>query len=157
MKEWYESLTQREQLSLVLLGLALALYFVYALAVAPIASARDEMARQNEALAASLQRVDVMASQVLQLRESGAGQGNRRNLTTVINRSTAALGLQVTRLQPNSRGEVQVRMEAVAFDQLLSWLHQMEYREGLSVQEASITPGGGSGRVNATVRLAQAG
>lgn len=157
MKDWYEGLTQREQLSVVVLGVALALYMIYLLAVAPIAGARAEMERQNRALSESLQRVDVMASQILQLRESGAGKQNRRNLTAVINRTTGALGLQVARLQPNSRGEVQVRLEAVAFDDLLAWLHQMEYREGLLIQEASITPGGGSGRVNATVRLAQAG
>lgn len=157
MKEWYQSLTQREQLSVVALGLAVALYAVYSVAVKPIASARDEMARQNLALAESLQRVDAMASQVLQLRQSGAGNGRGRNLTALINRSTGALGLQVSRLQPNARGEVQVRMEAVAFDDLLAWLHQMEYRESLVLQEVSITPGGGSGRVNATVRIAQAG
>ena len=75
---------------------------------------------------------------------------------SLINRSTSSFGLQVNRLQPNSRGEVQVRLENAAFDDLVAWLHQMEYRESLIVQEVSITPGGGSGRVNATVRLAQA-
>ena len=157
MKNWFAGLTQREQLSLLALGLALCLYLLYMLLVAPLASARDDLARQNQAVAESLQRVDVMVSQILQLRDSGGGANSRRNLTSVINRSTAAAGLQVSRLQPNSRGEVQVRLEAVVFDDLLGWLHQMEYRESLLVQEVSITPGGGTGRVNATVRLAQAG
>jgi general secretion pathway protein M len=157
MKNWFSGLTQREQLSLVIMGLAVALYLVYAILVSPLGTARDDMARQNQGVTESLQRVDVMVSQIMQLRDSGAGSSRQRNLTTLINRSTATLNLQVSRLQPNSRGEVQVRLEAAAFDDLLSWLHQMEYRESLLVKEVSITQGGSTGRVNATVRLAQAG
>ena len=50
-----------------------------------------------------------------------------------------------------------MRLEGVAFDDLLSWLHQMEMRESLLVSELSISQGGSPGRVNATIRLAQAG
>ena len=156
MKNWFAGLTQREQLSLLILGGVLALYLSYMLLVAPLSSARDDLARQNEGVAASLQRVDVMVSQILTLRESGAQTGGGRNLTALVNRSTASLGLQVSRLQPNSRGEIQVRLEGVPFDDLVSWLHQMEVRESLLVRELSITQGGSAGRVNATVRLAQA-
>mgnify|MGYP001814795377 CR=1 FL=1 len=157
MKNWFSGLTQREQLSLVIMGLAVALYLVYAILVSPLGTARDDMARQNQGVTESLQRVDVMVSQIMQLRDSGAGSNRQRKLTTLINRSTATLNLQVSRLQPNRRGEVQVRLEAAAFVDLLSWLHQLEYRESLLVKEVSITQGGSTGRVNATVRLAQAG
>jgi type II secretory pathway component PulM len=157
MKAWFYGLTQREQLSLLLMGLALALYLVYVLLVAPLGTARDDLARQNRGVAESLQRVDTMVSQILALRESGGSVAGNRNLTTLVNRSTATLGLQVARLQPNSRGEIQVRLEGVAFDDLLSWLHQMEMRESLLVSELSISQGGSPGRVNATIRLAQAG
>ncbi len=157
MKAWFNGLTQREQLSLLVLGLALALYLLYMMLVAPLGNARDDMARQNRGVAESLQRVDAMVSQILALRESGGSAAGKRNLTTLVNRSTAALGLQVARLQPNSRGEIQVRFEGASFDDLLSWLHQMEMRESLLVRELSVTQGGSAGRVNATIRLAQAG
>ncbi len=157
MRAWFDGLTQREQLSLLLLGLALALYLVYMLLVAPLGTARDELARQNRGVAESLHRVDAMVSQILALRETGGTVAGNRNLTTLVNRSTAALGLQVARLQPNSRGEIQVRLEGAAFDDLLNWLHQMEMRESLLVRELSITQGGSPGLVNATIRLAQAG
>ena len=96
-------------------------------------------------------------SQILHLRETGNDGGARRNLTGLINRSTSSFSLQVNRLQPNSRGEIQVRLENASFDDLVGWLHQMEYSEGLLVREASVTQAGTSGRVNVTVRLAQAG
>lgn len=157
MKQWYASLTQREQLSLLVMGFALGLYLVFVLLLAPLADARDRMALQNRGVAETLQRVDVLVSQILHLRESGGGSKARRNLTSLINRSTSEFGLQVNRLQPNSRGEVQVRLENAPFDELIAWLHRMEYGEGLLVSEASITQAGTVGRVNVTVRLAQAG
>jgi type II secretory pathway component PulM len=159
MKSWFSQFNQREQLSLLVLGVALGLYLLYMLVWSPLAGQRDRLENQNRGVAASLQRVDVMVSEVLQLRaeEGGSTGGARRNLTSLINQSTARLQLAVTRLQPNSRGEIQVRFESAAFDDLLQWLHEMESGEGLLVREASITQAGSSGRVNATVRLAQAG
>jgi type II secretory pathway component PulM len=157
MKAWFAQHTQREQVSLLALALVVALYLLYMLTWSPLGAARDSLVVQNRGVEASLQRVDALVSEILYLRDSGVRAGARRNLTTLINRSTAALDLQVSRLQPNSRGEIQVRLESAAFDDLLAWLHQMEYREGLLVREVSITQAGSPGRVNATVRIAQAG
>jgi type II secretory pathway component PulM len=62
----------------------------------------------------------------------------------------------VRRLQPNSRGEVQVRFESVDYDNLVRWLHRIEVVEGLVVVDASIAQAGRSGGVNATLRIAEA-
>lgn len=157
MKTWFAGLTQREQLSVLVLGVALALYLLYALVWSPLDARRDALARQNAEIAESLTRVDAMVSELLTLRESGAKPGARRNLTSVINQSTRRLQLPVSRLQPNSRGEIQVRLENAPFDDVLGWLYEMEFGEGLLVREVSITEAGSVGRVNATVRVAQPG
>ena len=157
MKDWFAALDQREQLSLLVLAFAVALYLLYMLVWSPLDTRRDDLAVQNAAIAESLSRVDAMVSQLMALRESGAQAGARRNLTSVINQSTRRLELPVSRLQPNSRGEIQVRLENAAFDDVLGWLYEMEFREGLLVREVSITQSGATGRVNATVRIAQAG
>ena len=157
MSAWFLKLEQREQLSLLALVGVLVLYVLYMFVWSPLHNMRDDLAQQNRGVAESLQRVDAMVSEVMQLRDSDRQVGTRRNLTSLINRSTSRLQLQVSRLQPNSRGEIQVRMEGAAFDDLLGWLHDMEYREGLLVREVAVTQGGAVGRVNATVRLAQAG
>lgn len=156
MKAWFLQLKQREQLSLLVLGFALTLYVLYMLVWSPLHTMRDQLAEQNRGVAGSLERVDAMVSEIMQLRNSGATTGQRRNLTTLINSTTRRLQLQVSRLQPNSRGEIQVRLEGAAFDDALIWLHEMEYREGLLVRDVSITPAGAVGRVNITVRIAQA-
>ncbi len=157
MKEWFSQLNQREQLSLLLLGLALLLYLLYILVLSPLESQREQLIAQNSAVTQSQGRVDAMVSQLLQLRQGGAKAGAKRNLTSVINQSTSRLQLPVMRLQPNSRGEIQVRIENASFNDVLKWLNEMEYTESLLVREVSVTPAASAGRVNITVRIAEAG
>jgi len=157
MKDWFAQLSQRDQMSLLVLAVVLVLYLLYMLVWSPLDSRRDDLALQNTAIAESRVRVDAMVSEVLQLRQSGAKPGAKRNLTSVINASTSRLQLPVIRLQPNSRGEIQVRVENASFDDTLQWLYEMEYKEGLLVREVSLTQTGSVGRVNATVRIAEAG
>jgi general secretion pathway protein M len=155
LKEWFAGLNQREQLSLVALGFALSLYFLYMLAWAPLAEQRNRLTLQNQSTAESLQRVDAMVSEITRLRAGGVASTAQRNLTALVNQSTNRYGLQVSRLQPNSRGDIQVRLENAVFDDLVAWLDEIENREGLLVTEVAITRTGSSGRVNASIRIAQ--
>lgn len=157
MKAWFASLNQREQMSLLLLALVLALYLFYLFAWAPLNNKREELALQNTAMAESRARVDAMVSELLQLRESGGQSGARRSLTSVINESTSRLQLPVIRLQPNSQGEIQVRLENAVFDDVLKWLYEMEYTEHMLVREVSLTQANSPGLVNITARIAEAG
>lgn len=155
MKEWFAGLNQREQLSLVALGFALGLYFLYMLAWAPLAEHRNRLTLQNQSTAESLQRVDAMVSEITRLRAGGVASTAQRNLTALVNQSTNRYSLQVSRLQPNSRGDIQVRLENAVFDDLVAWLDEIENREGLLVTEVAITRTGSSGRINASIRIAQ--
>ena len=78
MKDWFAQLSQRDQLSLLVLGLALGLYLLYSLAWQPLGNKRALLEQQNSAVATSLQQVDAMVSEILRLRDSGAGAGAGR-------------------------------------------------------------------------------
>lgn len=157
MREWFTQRNQREQISLLLLGLALVLYLLYMFVWAPLGTRREQLLLQNTAIAESRVRVDAMVSQVLQLRQNGAKPETQLNLTSVINESTSRFRLPVIRLQPNSRGEIQVRVENASFDDVMKWLYEMEYGKGLQVRELSLTKANTAGRVNVSVRVAEAG
>ncbi len=158
MKDWFARFDQREQLSLLALAAVVGLYLLYIMLWNPLAGKREDLLEQNIRVAASLERVDALVSEVMHLRETGAGENRpRRNLTALVNQSTSQAGLQVSRLQPNSRGEIQVRLENAVFDDLLTWLQDMEHSRGLLVREVSVTGSGAAGRINATVRIAQGG
>jgi len=155
LKDWFAGLNQREQMSLLVLGFALGLYLVFMLVWSPLAERRAQLEQQNQGVAQSLQRVDAMVSEIMRLREGGAASTAERNLTALVNESTGRHSLQVSRLQPNTRGDIQVRLENALFDDLLAWLDDVENREGLLVTEVAITPAGSPGRVNVSIRIAQ--
>jgi general secretion pathway protein M len=157
MKDWFYRYNPREQLSLLLMALVLVCYGLYVFLWAPVSSMRDDMAARNSSATVVLQRVDAMVSEVMRLRSDGGSVSQTRNLTTIINDSSSKMALPVSRLQPNSRGEIQIRLENAVFDDTLKWLHEMEYNHGLLVREVSITRAGATGRINASIRIAQGG
>ena len=115
---------------------------------------RERLTASNEALVLKLSRIDLKVEQLAALRSAGGGV--QVNLTRTLSQLSEALGLSVKRLQPNSRGEVQIRFEGVAFDGLLQFLEQIEGSSGLVVIDGSISSAGNNGGVNATLRVSGA-
>ena len=151
VRQWFESLTARDQIALMILGAAVGLWVFVFLIFIELDGRRERLENGNQALAQKLNRVDLKVEQLAKLREGG-GDG-QVNLTRTLSQASEAHGLRVKRLQPNSRGEVQLRFEGVSFDGLLQFLEQIESSAELAVKEASISSAGRSGGVNATLRI----
>jgi general secretion pathway protein M len=152
MKDWFNSQSPRDQLVLILLAGFLAVFCLSQFALIPASEARGQMALNNKAASAQLSRVESKVSRLLSLRENGSSDQNQ-NLSSTLSAAAQNAGLTVKRLQPNSRGEVQVRFEGVDFDALLQWLQTVEGNEGLRIVDASVSDAGRSGGVNATLRV----
>ena len=152
MREWFNAQTQRDQVALMVLVAGLVLYSVMSFVLMPASEARSQMAASNSAAVAQLARVEVKVSQLLDLR-ANSESGQNQNLSSTLSAAAQNAGLTVKRLQPNSRGEVQVRFESVEFDALLQWLQTIEGNEGLRIVDASVSDAGRSGGVNATLRV----
>jgi type II secretory pathway component PulM len=152
--DWFYSYTEREQAYLLAAAVAVVLYVLYMGVWKPLAGMRDEMAQRNVAAEQTLSRVQALASELNQLKASGTGP-RTTNMNQLINVSTAEMGIRPSRIQPNSRGEPQIRFENVGFAELLRWMHRMEFREGIAIKEVAINPGDRGGLVKATIRLGQ--
>jgi type II secretory pathway component PulM len=145
-------LSRRDQVALLLLGGVLMLWLFIQLVVIELDGRRGRLTRANQLLSEQLVRVDVKVAQLAGLR---AGDGGRQvNLTQTLSQASDAHGLAVKRLQPNSRGEVQIRFEGVAFDGLLQFLEEIEGSSGLRVMDVSVSSAGRDSGVNATLRVA---
>jgi type II secretory pathway component PulM len=154
MKSWFERFSLREQLALLAMSALVLLYVVILFVVRPLGQARAEMAARNLATAEVLQRVDSVASQILALRSQGSeGPGASRNLSALLNERAEAFQLRISRVQPNSRGAVQLRFESAALDSLLRWLHDLETAQGLLIEELSLSQTSSAGVVSATLRV----
>lgn len=153
MKAWFSHLSQRDQTALLLLAVVASGWLVYQGLLSPMSEKRAQMAVNNDSASALLSRVDAKVAQLMYLRDQSEGAPSG-SLTATISRASEALQLPVKRLQPNSRGEVQVRFENVDYDRLVKWLYGAETSDGLVIVDLSITQAGRSGGVNATVQVA---
>ena len=152
MRAWFELLSKRDQFALCALGAALGLWLFVQIVFVELDGHRARLSDSNAALAQQLSRVDLKVEQLTALRAGGGGR--KVNLTRTLNQASEANGLAVKRLQPNSRGEVQIRFEGVDFDGVLRFLEQIEGAADLTVLDASISSAGRSGGVNVTLRIA---
>lgn len=154
VQEWFQKYTQREQIYLLAVAAAVTLYLLLVLIWQPVAGMRNDMAARNMQVAEQLARVKSMAGELQALKSSGSGQ-RRVNMNQLINSSTNQFGIRPSRIQPNSRGETQLRFESVEFAKLLQWLHGIESTEGVVIREVAINQGDRGGIVKATIRLGQ--
>ncbi len=152
MKDWLEQLNQREQVYLLAAAFAIALYLLYMLAWTPLSAMRADMVDTNQRVAQSLQRVQQMSAELVQLQQAG-GKSTNRNLNRLINTSTGQHNIKPSRIQASANGAVQIRFEEVEFAGLLRWLNQIENAEGLLVRDASISQGDRGGTVDASIRV----
>ncbi len=153
MIQRFLKLGYRDQiLLLVTIGL-LFLVTVWFLIVNPISDQRDEMLRRNELSRATLTRVDEMASELRRLDIIQSSSSQRGSSTAGINTSALRYGLKISRLTPNSRGEIELRLENVKFSDLIRWINHIESELGFTTIEAGLSVPTGKMNVNATLRF----
>ena len=155
MKKWFLTRPQNEQISLAILAGALFVYGLWMGFLSPLQNARDEALTQNVRAAEVKQQVNAMVTEIQRLRGTGATQV-KANLLTLVNQVSQSQGLPISRIQPSSNGELQVRFESVLFNDVVAFLHQLETVEGVIVREVALTQTT-AGVVSATIRLAQGG
>lgn len=158
MKAWFVKLSLREQIAVLIMGVALAVYILWWLLIVPQGRAIDRLIERNQAQAESLHRVESMVSEIRVLRssESAGGRRGRAQLVSALTDSANRFQLRLTRVQPNSSGAVQLRFDTAAFEPLLRWLHSLENDEGLIIEELSLNQTSTAGVVSASVRVASA-
>lgn len=143
---------RREQMLILGCAVVLALYLVWLLLLTPIQKKRDQLYLANTSSTQTLGRVQILAAQIQQLRAQGdAGSGE--NINALIDSSLRANGLQMSGLQPGSNGEVRVRLDRAAYQPLMQWLYEMEYKQGITVTDLSLAATNDPGQVTVNLRL----
>lgn len=145
----------RDQAMLAVLAAAVLLYVLYQLLWHPLATANANLARQNGAISQSLASMNQLAAQYRELQKSTTTNDVAAGvtLTQLVDQTVASNGLHMSRFQPGSGGDVQVRFDNANFDQMLRWLNELESKDGVVLREVGISPGSGPGLVNVSVRL----
>ena len=153
MMSAFFKLSYRDQILLLFTMFILSLSFVWFLILTPISDQRDEMSRRNELSRASLSRVDEMVSELKRLNVTQSSASQRGSSTAGINASASRYGLKISRLTPNSLGEIELRLENVKFSELIRWINYVESELGFTTIVAGLSVPSGKIKVNATLRF----
>ena len=153
MMSAFFKLSYRDQILLLFTMFILFLFVVWFLILTPISDQRDEMSRRNELSRASLSRVDEMVSELKRLNVTQSSASQRGSSTAGINASASRYGLKISRLTPNSLGEIELRLENVKFSELIRWINYVESELGFTTIEAGLSVPSGKMKVNATLRF----
>ncbi|MGK0500133.1 MAG: general secretion pathway protein M [Oceanicoccus sp.] len=156
MQQWFNNLTRQEQLMLVIAGAAVFVYLLFVLVLRPMSASADNLLLQNQRTAESLQTVRALAAEYKQLQKNGPVTSSaKQNLTRLIDNTVKKNELVMSRFQPSSSGDVQVRFENSVYADVIAWLNEVEVSNGINIKDLSISPGNASGLVNVSVRLRQ--
>lgn len=145
---------RQEQTLLLLGGVAVLLFVLWMVVLAPIQSKRDSQLSANVATSQSYGRVQVLAAKILQARNQGAHtDGGDDNISRLIDASLRANGLSMSGFQPGTAGEVRVRLERAAYKPLMQWLYELEFKHNIVVRDLSIATTNDPGQVTVNIRL----
>lgn len=147
--------SRRDQMLILGCGLAVALYLLWLLVLTPIQNKRDQLLAANVASTQTLGRVQIVAAQIQQARNAGAS-ASTENLSGLIDSTLTANGLSMSNLQPGANGEARVRLDRAAYEPLMQWLYEIEFKQGITVSDLSIATTNDPGQVTVTLRLQKA-
>lgn len=157
MKNWFESLDDREQKFILAAAVALILAIFYLAVWAPLSNGQKRMTAAVELWQSSLEMMQPLKGRT---NSNSATQISPQNLnqplvvvvdSTLRNRQ---LNSALKRSQPTG-ANIRVEFENVAFDDLMVWLGDLSSQYALQVQSGSfsVTGAENQGRVNAQLTL----
>lgn len=137
MKTWWQQLNIREQRLVVIMSALIAIFIFYSLIWQPmnenIANSKMKIERQQKLL--------TLVQEGTQRYKDAARNGGRssgESLSSIVNRTSRLESISITRMQPQG-DDLQVWIDEIPFNQLLSWLEKLASRNGLQVKSIDLS------------------
>jgi len=80
------------------------------------------------------------------LAESGGAVKQQGSLTDVVSQTARTYQVQVSRMQPQN-DQLQLSVDDLPFDQLLRWLHDLQFQQGVTLVQLDIAQAEVAGQV----------
>jgi len=138
MKERWLQLDLREQRLVLVMGAVVLFFILYSAIWAPLNNNIDVASKKIE----RQQKLLTWVQQGTATYKSAAGsnQSNNSNssLSSLINKTAGRNQISIARMQPQG-DDLQVWIDEVSFNSLLTWLEQLSVKNGISVKAIDIT------------------
>lgn len=150
---WFKQLKQSEQYALLILVAMLIPYLCYVLLFKPLLVSNSNLLLANQRAAETFQQVRLLAAEYKQLTDTNQGVNTSINLPQLIDSSVLRYKLALKRMQPTANGEIQLRFEAINFNDFIAWLYELESQYAVVVKDLSVSPVADTGLVSSSLRL----
>lgn len=159
MKQWWESLAERERLLLSLGVLVLALLLAYLFVIEPLQSESKTATAERDAKTALFHKLQGAAAEADALRAQQVVAGSLpdgADVQSLVQQSAEAAELKerIRSVGSGDAGTVKLGLEQARFDTALLWLATLRQQYGLRVEAFSATRGSAPGDANVDVTLA---
>jgi len=145
----------REQVMLMLLGVAVAIFLIVMLVIVPLQDWRNTEQQRLDNSGNELTRVRSLVAQIKAKEAAPTRNTNRQSLAVLIDNSLRENDLIMRGFQPGSNQDARLRLENAAYPDLAQWLYDLEYKHGVNIQELSLTPARVSGRLMVNLRVSR--
>lgn len=153
MKAWWQQLNIREQRLVSVMSVLISIFILYGLIWQPLTENIEKTTLKLERQQALLTWV-VENTQRYQQAKRNARANSGASLSSIVNRTSSANNITITRMQPQG-DELQVWIDEISFNQLLTWLEQLAINDGLQVKNIDLSSADQQGMVR--VRRLQLG
>jgi len=158
MRRTFENLSPSERSLILVASVVLFAGLIYGLVWRPL---QADLANQASKLESNQKTVEWMrkSAQVLaRIKTQTAAQGRkgpRQSILSLVDQTArkAGLGGTIKRVEPAGKGKVRIRMESVAFDDMISWLEGLLGQSAISIESIAIDRGDPLGLVDAHLTL----
>lgn len=149
MTAWWQDLSQRERLSLIALGVLLALVVAVFGVVRPVASWRSSAEADYRQSLTLYERVARAAAAPRDDRgETGA-------IRSVLTGTAEQSGITVTTIRPPEAGAIELSITSPTLERFYDWLSRLEREHGVYVLEALVRPAPEGGGVAARLTMVE--
>ncbi len=160
MKAWWLALQTRERMILIIAGAIVLIALIYLLIVEPVLRKHADLRNQVKAQQKTLAWMQQTSERVKQLQanasQSGSGSvGHQGSLLALMESSSQQSNMRkpIQRMEPEGKNGVKLWLEDADFDNLIHWVGELSYNQGVVVTRATISRGESPGQIDSRLSL----
>ncbi len=161
MKEWWESISERERLMVGGAGMFLLAAGIYLFVFVPVAERFAELRKSVPEKRQELAWMEDAALEVRALQRGGQTKAQKSggSVMTIIDKSAKQLGLgkKLKRIEPDGQNGAKVWLEDLPHDDVMRWLYSLKNKYGVAAASLSLEAGENQGRIKARLTLTRRG
>lgn len=155
MKQWFNTLEQREQRLVIALGAVFVITIVYFMLLKPLQERMVKAERDVQRNQQLLSWVETNAAKIMQLRaQGGVTASGNGSIEQRVNQSARRFNLTVNRLQPQN-SKMQVMIDKAPFNTILQWVQALQLEQGLAVEIADFREDSQTGFVKTRIVVSE--